>query len=51
MLFELRQYFVRPGQQQNWVTLMEQEIIPFQIKMGMVILGSFVGEDDDSTYV
>ena len=51
MLFELRQYFVRPGQQQNWVTLMEQEIIPFQVKMGMVILGSFVGEDDDSTYV
>jgi hypothetical protein len=51
VLFELRQYYVRPGQQQNWVTLMEQEIIPFQVKMGMVILGSFVGEDDDSTYV
>jgi hypothetical protein len=50
-LFELRQYFIRPGQQQNWVRLMEEEIIPFQVKMGMVILGSFVGEDDDSTYV
>ena len=51
MLFELRQYYVRPGQQEAWVRCMEEEIIPFQVKMGMVILGSFVGEDDDSTYV
>lgn len=51
MLFELRQYHVRPGQQENWVRLMEEEIIPFQTKMGMVITGSFVGEDDDSVYI
>ena len=30
---------------------MEEEIIPFQVKMGMVILGSFVGEEDQSVYV
>ena len=30
---------------------MEEEIIPFQVKMGMVILGSFVGEEDESVYV
>jgi NIPSNAP len=51
MLFELRQYHVRPGQQENWVKCMEEEIIPFQVKMGMVILGSFVGEEDASVYV
>jgi hypothetical protein len=51
MLFELRQYHVRPGRQAAWVKCMEEEIIPFQVKMGMVILGSFVGEDDDSVYV
>ena len=51
MLFELRQYYVRPGQQAAWVRCMEEEIIPFQVKMGMVILGSFVGETDDSVYV
>src|SRR5215472_13727787 len=28
-----------------------EEIIPFQVKMGMVILGSFVGEEDASVYV
>jgi hypothetical protein len=44
MFFELRQYHVRPGQQEQWVKCMEEEIIPFQVKMGMVILGSFVGE-------
>jgi hypothetical protein len=51
MFFELRQYVVRPGQQKAWVKCMEEEIIPFQTKMGMVILGSFVGEEDDSVYV
>jgi hypothetical protein len=30
---------------------MEEEIIPFQTKMGMVILGSWVGEEDESVYV
>src|SRR5437879_13684039 len=51
MFFELRQYVVRPGQQKAWVKCMEEEIIPFQVKMGMVIVGSFVGEEDDSVYV
>lgn len=51
MIFELRQYHVRPGQQEAWVACMEEEIIPFQVKMGMVILGSFVGEEDASVYV
>ena len=51
MFFELRQYHVRPGKQEKWVKCMEEEIIPFQVKMGMVILGSFVGEEDASVYV
>src|SRR5438093_6291679 len=51
MFFELRQYHIRPGQRDKWVKCMEEEIIPFQVKMGMVILGSFVGEEDESVYV
>lgn len=51
MLFELRQYHVRPRQQVAWVKCMEEEIIPFQTKMGMVVIGSFVGEGDESVYV
>ena len=43
MFFELRQYHIRPGQQEQWVKCMEEEIIPFQVKMGMVILGELRG--------
>jgi hypothetical protein len=30
---------------------MEEEIIPFQVSKGMVIVGSFVGEEEDDLYV
>ena len=51
MLFELRQYKVNPGQQEAWVRIMEEEIIPFQSSKGMVVVGSFVGEEDESVYI
>ena len=51
MFFELRQYRMRPGQETNWVNYMEEVIIPFQISKGMVILGSFVGEEEKDLYV
>ncbi|HZU91368.1 MAG TPA: NIPSNAP family protein [Stellaceae bacterium] len=49
--YELRQYKVRPGKLAEWVRIMEQEIIPFQVSKGMVICGSFRGETDESVYV
>ncbi|MDG2270640.1 MAG: NIPSNAP family protein [Alphaproteobacteria bacterium] len=49
--YELRQYTVLPGQMDNWLKVMEEEIIPFQVAKGMVITGSFRGEDDESVYV
>ena len=48
--YELRQYFVRPGKMDEWVKIMEEEIIPFQVSKGMVICGSYRGETDDSIY-
>jgi len=51
MFFELRQYRTKPGQRENWVKCMEEEIIPFQVSKGMEILGSFVGEEEDDLYV
>ena len=45
--YELRQYFVRPGKMNEWVKIMEEEIIPFQVSKGMVICGSFRGETDE----
>ena len=49
--YELRQYKVRPGRMQEWLKVMEEEIIPFQVAKGMVITGSYRGETDDSVYV
>ena len=51
MFFELRQYRVKEGQRENWVRLMEDKIIPFQIAQGMVVIGSFVGEQEEDLYV
>ena len=51
MFFELRQYRMKPGQRANWVKCMEEEIIPFQVAQGMVILGSFVGQEEEDLYV
>ena len=44
-------YKVRPGKMDEWVRIMEDEIIPFQVSKGMVICGSFRGETDESVYV
>lgn len=51
MFFELREYRTLPGQRENWVNFMEEEIIPFQVSKGMVILGSFTGEEEDDLYI
>ena len=49
--YELRQYPVLPGKMNEWVEFMEQEIIPFQVSKGMVITGSYRGEEDETVYV
>lgn len=51
MFFELRQYRTLPGQRDNFVKFMEEDIIPFEVSKGMVILGSFVGQEEDDLYV
>ena len=51
MFYELRQYDISEGKMDEWMGFMEQEIIPFQVSKGMVIAGSFRGEEDDSVYV
>ncbi len=51
MFFELRQYRMKPGMEARWVKFMEEEIIPFQVAQGMVILGSFVGQEETDLYV
>ena len=45
--FELRIYQVLPGKMQEWLNFMEDTIIPYQVKNGMVIHGSFVMDSSD----
>ena len=51
MFYELRRYTVHKGKMKQWVKLMEEEIIPFQTSMGMVISGSFTVEKSDTLYI
>ena len=51
MFQELRQYKIQEGKMDAWVEFMESVIIPFQVSKGMVITGSYRGEDDDTLYV
>lgn len=51
MLFELRQYRIRPGMRDAWVKRMEEIIIPFQIAKGVVVVGSFTALDEDDLYI
>ena len=51
MFYELRQYKIHAGRMDEWVEFMETQIIPFQVSRGMVITGSWRGEEDDTVYV
>ena len=51
MFFELRQYRARPGKRDELARYMEEVIIPFQVEKGMVVTGTFTGEQDEDLYV
>jgi hypothetical protein len=51
MLLEIRHYTMLAGQRDAWVKYFEEKIAPFQTAKGMVILGSFVDEQDDDGFV
>jgi len=51
MLFELREYRIKNGRRADWVRLMEEKIIPFQVSKGIVLVGSFVSLDEEDLYV
>ncbi len=51
MIFELRIYRIKKGCMEQWVRLMDDTIIPFQVKKGIRIIGSFVCLDREDEYV
>ncbi len=50
MFFEFRQYTTFPGKRAEWVKHMESVVIPFQASKGMVVVGSWVDEEDENIY-
>lgn len=51
MLYELRQYRTEPGTRDQLVKVMVEEVIPFQASKGMIIVGTFVNEEDPDSYI
>lgn len=51
MFFELRQYRTHSGKRSEWIRFMDEVIIPFQVLKGMIVVGSFAGEEEDDLYV
>ena len=51
MFFELRQYRIKKGKMKRWVKYADEVLIPFQIAQGMVVVGSFAGEEEEDLYV
>ena len=51
MLYELREYHVKTGCIDRWVDLMENLAIPFQRKMGMDVVATFVAIDVADLYI
>lgn len=49
--YELRQYSINPGKMDAWIELFDKEILPFQVARGVVVAGSFRGEEDESVFV
>ena len=51
MLYELREYRVRKGRMKQWLRLMEEEIMPFQVAQGMVVPAGFTAPQEADLYV
>jgi hypothetical protein len=51
MFFELRQYRIKKGKMTQWVKYAEEVLLPFQISQGMVVVGTFVGQEEKDLFV
>ena len=51
MLYELREYTVKKGRMKQWLKLMEEQIMPFQVSQGMVIPACFTAPKKRDAFV
>ncbi len=50
MFYEFRQYRMDPAMRAQFVEWMESIVIPYQVSKGMIVVGSWVDEEDPSLY-
>ena len=50
-IYEIRRYQSRPGRRAEWVRYMQDVVLPFQRSTGMVVIASFVDQEDPDGYV
>ncbi len=41
MIYELRLYTVKKGRMKQWLAIMDQHVLPFQVSQGMVVPAMF----------
>lgn len=51
MIYELRHYRVKKGKMKQWLKLMEEEIMPFQVSKGMAIPAMFTASKEKDLFV
>lgn len=51
MLYEYRVYTCYPGKREEFIKLMEEEVVPFQVSKGMVFVASFIDEQNPDKYI
>ncbi len=51
MIYELREYRIKPGCLEEFVRFMDEELLPFQASQGVTVVGSFTVPGDSGRYV
>ncbi len=51
MIYELREYRIKPGCLEEFVRFMDEELLPFQAGQGATVVGSFTVPGDPGRYV
>ena len=50
-LFEIRHYQIKDGAMAEWISFMEDRIVPFIVSKGMVVTAMFESDEDPNAFI
>ena len=50
-LFEIRHYQIKDGAMGEWISIMEDRIVPFIVSKGMVVTAMFESDEDPNAFI